>query len=180
MKVLLITISIGDDYHKKYMDLFFDSHKKYAKKYDYIVFVNADVLININSPPIHNYMDYENCIGIIDDFSQPTKERRLIRHKLHGYASSASDYYKLCDLDLETDIVLNTGVMVIQPKFHTNFLQTVYDKYIEKSIEHKRGFHYEQSCVGYELQKEKNYKILDNKLKICLKCFKIYKIEILF
>ena len=60
-------------------------------------------------------------------------------------------------------MVFNTGVLVLQPKKHSDFLQKIYNKYVKKSINHKRGFHFEQSCIGYELQKNNLYKVLDNK-----------------
>ena len=202
MKVLLVTIAIGQQYLKEYELLFKESQQNYAKKqgydfkvitdfldkdknnmykstisfnkilvcnqewsnnYDFIIFIDADILININSPPIHNYIDYENCIGIIDEYSQPTKEKRIQIQKQMGWESNATDYYKLCDLDIQTDMVFNTGVLVLQPKYHANFLQNIYNKYIKKSISHHRGFHYEQSCIGYEIQKANLYKVLPNR-----------------
>ena len=137
--------------------------QEWSNEYDFIIFIDADILININSPPIHNYIDYGECIGIIDEYSQPTKERRLQIQKRMGWETSASDYYKLCDLDITTDAVFNTGVLVLQPKLHSMFLQTIYTKYIKNSIMHRRGFHYEQSCIGYEIQKSNLYKVLPNR-----------------
>lgn len=135
----------------------------WSSQYDFIIFVDADIIININSPPIHSYVDYGNCIGIVDEFSQPTKERRLKIQQNNGWESTATEYYKLCGFDLETDMVFNSGVLVLQPKIHGDFLQNIYDKYIRQSISHPRGFHFEQSCIGYEIQKKNIYKVIDNK-----------------
>jgi hypothetical protein len=119
MKVLLVTIAIGQQYLQEYNNLFYESQSKYALKngydfkvitdfidkriinksaisfnkilvcnlewsnnYDFIIFVDADILININSPPIHNYVDYQGCVGIIDEYSQPSKERRIKIQKI--------------------------------------------------------------------------------------------------
>jgi hypothetical protein len=60
-------------------------------------------------------------------------------------------------------MVFNSGVLVMQPKIHKGFLQNIYNKYVLQSISHYRGFHFEQSCIGYEIQKANLYKILDNK-----------------
>jgi len=215
MKVLLITIAIGDKYVRQYNDLFYESQKNYALKnnydfkvvtdflddtykrsnmslyyqkmlvctqewsddYDFIIFIDADILININSPPIHSYIDYENCIGIADEYSQPSKERRIEVQKLMGCETSAVDYYKLCDFNIQTDMVFNSGVLVLQPKIHQDFLYYVYNRYIEKSITHKRGPHYEQTCLGYELQKENLYKVLDNKFNAVWALTKTNNIE---
>lgn len=200
MKVLLITIAIGQKYLEDYNNLFYKSQKNYALKhgydfkvitefldkklqhrstisfnkilvcnqewsddYDFIIFIDADILININSPPIHNFIDYEGRIGIIDEYSQPSKKRRLNIQKRMGWEVCASDYYKLCNFNINTNMVLNSGVLVLQPKLHKQFLKNIYDKYVIQSISHPRGFHYEQSCIGYEIQKNNLFKILDNK-----------------
>ncbi len=91
MKVLLVTVAIGEQYLKQYYNLFYESQYNYAIKngydfkvctdyldkvhqhkttvsfnkvlvcsqewsanYDFIIFIDADILININSPPLHN------------------------------------------------------------------------------------------------------------------------------
>jgi hypothetical protein len=200
MKVLLLTIAIGENYLVEYNNLFYESQKEYALKngydfkvitefldktiqhsscvsfnkilvcnqeysneYDFIIFIDADILININSPPIHNYIDYQGYIGIVDEYSQPSKERRLQIQQKMGWETSAVDYYKLCEFDIQTDMVFNTGVLVLQPKKHGEFLQYVYNKYVTQGISHYRGFHFEQSCIGYEIQNNNLYKVIDNK-----------------
>ena len=137
--------------------------QEWSNNYDFIIFVDADILININSPPIHSHIDYGDSIGIVDEYSQPSKKRRLKIQQKMGWEASATDYYKLCGLDIQTDMVLNTGVLVLQPKKHKDFLQGIYNKYIQQSITHDRGFHFEQSCIGYEIQKAQMYKVIDNK-----------------
>ena len=165
MKVLLVTIALGDKYLEQYNNLFQQSQQDYAFKcgydfmvitnfldknikhystvsfnkilvcsqdwsvnYDFIIFVDADIFININSPPIHNYIDYGNCIGIIDEYTQPSKERRINIQRKMGWETSATEYYKLCGFDIETDMVFNSGVLVLQPKLHRDFLQNIYNK----------------------------------------------------
>jgi hypothetical protein len=136
--------------------------QEWSKNYDMIIFVDADILININSPPLHNYIDYGNLIGIVDEYSQPTTKRRINIQKRMGWESSGTDYYKLCNLDIQTELVMNTGVLVLQPKLHDVFLKNIYDKYVIMSVGHYRGYIFEQTCIGYELQKEQKYKILPN------------------
>ena len=214
MKVLLVTIAIGEKYLLEYNNLFRESQINYALKhgydfkvitefldeyikkkstisfnklllcnqewsndYDFIVFIDADIIINVNSPPIHNCIDYENCIGIIDEQTQPSKERRLKIQKKVGWETNARDYYKLCGFDIQTDMILNTGVLVFQPKIHKDFLQNIYNKYVIQSITHYSGFHYEQSCIGYEIQQAKLYKILDNKFNAIWGLTKMDNIE---
>jgi len=137
--------------------------QEWSNQYDCIILLDADVLININSPPIHKCIDFENYIGIVNEYSQPTNEIRLKIQRMMGWEPNAKEYYKLADLDINTEMVFNTGVMVFQPKKHSELLETIYKKYVKKSINHPRKYHYEQSCIGYELQKEQTYKLLDNK-----------------
>ena len=137
--------------------------QEWSTDYDFIIFIDADILININSPPIHSYIDYEGYIGIVDEYSQPSSERRLIIQKRRGWEANATAYYKLCEFDIQTDMVFNSGVMVMQPRIHKDFLFNIYNKYIKQSKNHYRGFHFEQSCIGFEIQKNNLYKVMDNK-----------------
>ena len=138
-------------------------NQEWSKEYDMIIFIDADILINSNAPSLHNYLDYDNRIGIIDEYSQPTSEKRIQIQKRMGWETSATEYYKLCGLDINTDMVFNSGVLVMQPKLHNEFLVNIYNKYVMKSVGHYRGFHFEQSCIGYEIQKANMYKLIDNK-----------------
>lgn len=147
--------------------------QEWSKQYDYIVLVDADVLININSLPIHKSIDFENCIGIVNEYSQPTSEIRLKIQDVMGWESNAREYYKLAQLNIDTKMVFNTGVMVFQPKIHSEFLDNIYNAYVSKSINHPRKYHYEQSCIGYELQKQRKYKLLDNKWNIIWSLYKM-------
>jgi hypothetical protein len=135
----------------------------FSEKYDYIIFIDADIIINKNAPALHDYYNWGDKIGIIDEYSQPTNELRIKLQKLNGWEDSANKYYKLAGLDIETTKLLNTGVLVMQPKIHSVFLKSIYEKYAEIAVNHSRGFHFEQSCIGYELQKNNKALIIDNK-----------------
>jgi len=225
MKVLLVSIAIGNGYLNMYNLLFRKSHENYAKKhkydfhvitefinndnnnnintntninndananantfinhpdtisfqkilvcsrgkyllekqYDFIIFIDADILINSNSPALHSAADYGDKIGIIDEYSQPTPEMRISLQRKNGWEDNATKYYNLAGFDLETRIVLNSGVLVMQPKKHALLLERIYHKYVANSIGHPRHFHFEQSCIGYELQNNHLCCILPNK-----------------
>lgn len=151
--------------------------QQWSNDYDFIIFVDADILININSPSIHNYINYGEHIGIIDEYPQPSKEGKLKIQQKMGWETSAIDYYKLCGFDILTNMVFNSGVLVMQPKIHGDFLQNIYNKYIKQSKNHYRGFHFEQSCLGYELQKNNLYKVLDGRFNALWGWTKLYNIE---
>jgi hypothetical protein len=137
----------------------------WSKDYDIIVCIDADIFINPNSPPIHNYCDWQGKIGIVDEYgnqegspSGPSFRARIAQE------GTPTDYYqKVPGLDIETKMELNTGVMVFQPRLHADFLRKVFDKYVRGCMTSDRGFHYEQSTVGYELQKNNLYTLLPNK-----------------
>lgn len=147
--------------------------------YDYIIVVDADILINIHSPPIHTYMDKDtDKIGIIDEYSQPTPQIRQKIQEYMGWEKTAAEYYALCNLQIDTEKVLNTGVLVFQPKKHQKFLQYIYDTHVKNSIIYKmgylkRGYHYEQACIGYEIQKHNLYKLLPNEFNAIWSLIKI-------
>ena len=132
------------------------------KEYKYVIFVDCDVLINPKSPAIHLAYDFEDKIGIVDEYSQPTPEMRIAIQRKNGWETSAREYYKLADFDLDTTRVLNSGVIVMQPQFHSEFMDHVYATYMPKSLRHRRGPHFEQSSLGYELQTQNKAKIMSN------------------
>jgi Exostosin family/Glycosyl transferase family 8 len=147
--------------------------QEWSKQYDFIVLVDADVLININSPPIHTSIDFNHYIGIVNEYSQPTSEIRLKIQQMMGWEPTAKEYYKLAQLNIDTEMVFNTGVMVFQPKIHSDFLDNIYNTYVSKCINHPRRYHYEQSCIGYELQKQQKYKLLQNKWNVLWSLYKL-------
>lgn len=127
--------------------------------YDYVIFIDADILINPEAPPIHLEIGCE-MIGCVDQWMQPNG-RRLEIARRNGWETSASDYYKLAGFSIQTDKVINTGVLVFQPTLHASLCEEIYRNFIGRSIGHKRGFHYEQSVIGYILQSERMVKWLD-------------------
>lgn len=205
MKILLVTLAIGDQYINQYNFLFRESQENYAKRYGYdfkivtnfldknpenhmpstitlnkilvcsqdwsteydmIIFVDADILISVCAPPIHKYMDYGDCIGIADDHWQPSRERSLemSRNRPDIKLATPADCFKSCGLGyIETNYAFNTGVLVMQPKKHSEFLENVYEKYVDTQKTHPKKYLYENYCIGYELIKNNMYKVLPNK-----------------
>jgi len=126
----------------------------WSSQYDLIIFVDADIYIRPDSPAIHTAGDFTEKIGIVNEFAQPTKELRLALQERCGWETSATDYYKLCQLDLDTDIVPNSGVMIARPAIHGEYLRNIYETYRETAINHSRGFIYEQAAIGYCLVRD--------------------------
>lgn len=151
---------------------------KWANKYDYVVFIDADIIINQNAPPIHTAYDFGDKIGCVTE-SQPTLEARhaLQRHK--GFEITAKEYYRdKANLNIETDHVINTGVLILQPVKHKEFMQSIYDKYWAKQIDNPNGYHYEQSVIGYEIQSNNMHQFMDWKWNAVWALSKSYADEI--
>jgi len=128
--------------------------------YDLVVVLDADIYIHNYAPPIHT-LELNNKIGIVDEVKQsdPDNYRKL---NDVGFADYAKTYYAKVSIIFETDQILNTGLMICNPTLHADYLKSIYEKYVDKSIQHPRGFHYEQGCIGYELQKDESYTLIPN------------------
>lgn len=126
--------------------------QSWSDAYDFIIYADADILINPRSPPIHKVIDFGDKIGMVDEYTQPTLERRIDVQKRNGWEYPARQYYALCGYTLETEKVFNGGVMVFQPRKHRQLLEGIYTRNVLKNIGHPRGFHFEQTTVNYELQ----------------------------
>ena len=124
----------------------------WAQEYDYLIFLDADILVSPDAPPIHVLCEGTDKIGVIDEMCQPTREERRALHLRSGWEKTVNEYYSMCQLDINTDYVYNTGVLVFQPKKHAEFCKAIYDKYRINQMTHPRKYHYEQAVVNYEYQ----------------------------
>jgi hypothetical protein len=124
-------------------------------EYDRVLIMDADIWLSDSAPLIP---DTGDLVGIVNEAAQVEPD---LYNKI-GFASQPVDYYKLSGFELDTDKILNTGFIVCNPKLHAKFMRDVYDKYIKSARGHHRGFHYEQSCIGYELQMHNLFTLLPN------------------
>ena len=132
----------------------------FLTEYDLVIVLDADIYIEANAPPIHT-LELNDKIGIVDEVAQSTADKYDNMVKT-GFADHANIYYKKIDIEIDTSKILNTGVMICNPAKHSEYLKSIYEKYVDKSIGHPRGFHYEQGCIGYELQKDNTYTLISN------------------
>ena len=124
------------------------------KEYDRVVVMDADIWINDTAPPIHRY-DLGGKIAIVNEVAQVSPEE----YSRLKYNDSPIKYYNLEGFVINTDSILNTGFMICDTP---QFLKDVYWKYIDTAVGHPRLFHYEQACIGYELQMQTMYVPLSN------------------
>lgn len=127
--------------------------QSWSADYDFIIFIDADILINPTAPPIHMECIQTDKIGVIDEMQQPTREDRHALQVSHGWEKTVKEYYSMAQLDLDTDIIYNSGVIILQPKIHGEFCKNIYHKYKNTQLYHPRYFHYEQAVINYEYQK---------------------------
>lgn len=124
-------------------------------EYDAVLVMDADIWLSGTAPALP---DPGDKIAIVNEAAQFLKSQ----YDSIGFVSKPTEYYALADFQLETDKILNTGFFVCRPALHAQFLREVYDKYIDKAPNHRRRFHYEQACIGYELQTQNRCVLLDN------------------
>jgi hypothetical protein len=130
------------------------------REYDLVVVLDADIYIENYAPPIHN-LQLQGKIGIVDEVAQSSSEKYQQMVQI-GFADHAKAYYAKVGFEFDTHSILNTGVMICSPAKHADYLKTIYEKYVDKSIGHPRGFHYEQACIGRELQMDNSYELISN------------------
>jgi hypothetical protein len=133
------------------------------RNYDYIVFVDADMLISCRAPPIHVSMDFGDKIGVVNQ-SQPTLEARHMVQQDKGYEVTAKEYYKKhANLDIDTDHIINSGCIVIQPKHHAEYLEKMVSHFYHDILHQSPGLHKDQPFFGYQLQKDEMCVFMDMK-----------------
>jgi len=79
---------------------------------------------------------FRDKIGIVDEFTQPSFQKRTEFNRRMNWEPNATTYYLRSGFTIQTNSMLNTGVIVMQPKKHASFLKGIYDKYVQKSVNH--------------------------------------------
>jgi hypothetical protein len=203
MRTCIGIICIGEEYLKEFEETFKPSVVKYAERHGYDLKIFTDFLDSENTDG--NCISFQKClvpsalseydtvvvmdadiwmtdsaprvpscekIGIVDEMTQVP----ISAYKSFWWTTLPKDYYSLGNFTIDTDKLLNTGFMVCKPKDHAKFLKDVYDKYIRSSPGNPRKFHYEQTCLGYELQTQNMFEPLSNAWNFIYAMNKIGKI----
>jgi lipopolysaccharide biosynthesis glycosyltransferase len=132
----------------------------WAQIYDFVIYLDADVLVNPKAP-ILPFDSLGDKIGMVDEYSQPTPDRRIAIQIKNGWETTATDYMKLHGpYDFKTTKVFNGGIMVFQPSKHRELCQYIFSTYAKQNIGH--SYHFEQSTTNYELQGRDLIKTLPN------------------
>lgn len=142
------------------------------QKYDYVVVLDADIYALRNTPPLTEITD--RCgdkVGAVNESCDPSYPIREAVNRYKEWPVTATDYYKsiLPQYSFETNMLINTGFFLIQPKIHGKFFQGIYDKYAEAQKNHPKEFQHENACIGYELQVQNMLYPCDNRWN-CIVC----------
>lgn len=140
----------------------------FSVNYDYIIFVDADIFITYDAPPIiegfHALLG--DKIGVVNELYQPNKENCSEIQKLcTNYKTDI--YYSIASNDIQDvmtnakgmEIIINSGFFISQPKKHHSFLENIFYNYVPNALT-KNLPYYEQVVFGYELLKQDKYYIL--------------------
>lgn len=133
--------------------------QEWAKKYERIVWVDADVLINPNAPDISEGIPIDK-IGAVNETQQPTKDQhhKAIKRMYRVWGKDGlvfnesyhvPDYYKEYGIYCNFHDIVQCGIMVWSPQHHAEFLKSVYDNYED----HDNRLNYEMRPTSYEILK---------------------------
>lgn len=138
--------------------------QKQFETYDRVVVVDADILITPHCPPIES-VELDGKIGIIDEYTQPRPDIRLLIQKHMKWENSPKDYFKYhIGLDVETNSVFNGGFYIAIPALHAAFFKEIFERRVDGTLTClSHPFHYEQAYLSFELLAANNFKVLDNK-----------------
>ena len=146
-------------------------------KYDTVVWIDADIVINSKAPDITLNVPVGK-IGAVDMFSSPTQaeydairlryNQKLLAMGLNEclLPQTPNEYHSSWGLpvhQVNMESVVQTGVLVLNPGIHSEFLQRVYDTYEDKGLS---KWHYEMRPLSYEIQKQLLFHRLDYRFNI--------------
>jgi hypothetical protein len=111
----------------------------FATRYERVVWIDADVLVNPAAPSIVDGVPLER-VGAVDEYACPTRERfAQVLAKLYRYwemtgsgfirNETAADFYSAYKLPAHFDAVVQAGVLVLSPQHHGELLLRVYHDY---------------------------------------------------
>lgn len=143
-----------------------------VQKYDRIVWVDADIILNPEAPCICENVPAK-AVGAVDSYGYPNPE--IYNNNLSQLYKSWDDagisyiinltpleYHKnwgLTDLsDVHKTMVVQTGVLVLSPYHHAETLRHVYDNYEDKG---GAEWNYEMRPLSYELLQKHHVHKLD-------------------
>jgi hypothetical protein len=111
----------------------------FAREYDRIVWVDADVVFGRDAPSIVDGVPAEK-LGAVDELDLPPRARQMV------HPEPMETYYGEFGLPGHFEEIVQAGIMVCSPNHHRELFERVYDSY-----EDKPGMFYEMRPLSYEL-----------------------------
>ena len=168
----VVTDFLDDSYKKQNISLYFQKAlvccQSWSMDYDYIIYVDNDVYININSPPIHSYYDFGTKVGVVDEWPQPSeKDKSIIMHYWDKQDKTIKDYYMSAmettsENTTTANFIVNSGVLVFQPEIHKTKMEEYYAEYMPKA-KRKKHLWFEQASLAIYLFDNDMYLLMDPK-----------------
>jgi hypothetical protein len=146
----------------------------FSSKYERIVWVDSDILINpVNAPCIIQDVPIDK-VGATGAYSSPTIElyaQTLERqyeyyeycgdHPIVNY--SPQEYYNIWGLPPKFDAVVHTGVLALSPKYHRGILEKTYYEYEEKG---DAVWNYEMRPLSWEILAANSIHWIDHRFNL--------------
>jgi len=143
--------------------------QSFSQKYEQIVWMDADILINPNAPCIAKDVPL-NKVGGTEDFIFPTPELYKKAHNIIMGRIGLSfgedqnlikDFYTRNGLPDDCTQVIQTGVLVLSPSHHREILEEIY--YTYEDLGSSLMNNYEMPPLSYELVKNSLFYSLNYK-----------------
>jgi hypothetical protein len=131
----------------------------FSQKYERIVWIDSDILINCENAPCITAGVPVDEVGAVNEWATPSPDLYAlsIARRNEYFKLSEIDYidditiekfYKNCGLSPKIDGTVQTGVMVLSPKYHRHILEKVYYEYEDKGAS---KWNYEMRPLSWEL-----------------------------
>jgi hypothetical protein len=119
------------------------------RQYDLLMVLDADILITPSAAPFHA-LEIGSAIGVVDEWSQPSREKRRTFQSVNGFETTASAYYRLAGIASDSEIVINGGMFICSPPRHGPFFRDIVARHSGTQRTHPRA-HFQQAMFSHEL-----------------------------
>lgn len=119
-----------------YMQKFLIASLPQIQNYKYVIFIDADVLINYENAPNILIDIPEGKIAAVNEktaWGNSDNATAVLKKFAPHWASTAEEYYTFYKYPKTFSKQFNSGVFVFQPAFHKHFFEDLYNKYIEQA-----------------------------------------------
>ena len=120
-----------------YMQKYLISSLPEVEDYKYVIFIDADILINFDKAPNILIGIPEGKIAAVDEKSawgNCENVSLILKKYSSNWASTAEEYYKYYKYPKTFSKQFNSGVFIFQPSIHKKFFEDLYNNYIDRAM----------------------------------------------